>query len=291
MCERHDVESIGKRKDRNRIVSRRREVRAKPFSSTARFLHLHGSITFRGMWTHSRLVEPSGMAARGGGKSGSGEGAPRKGGIGRGSWQGSNPSITGGGGSSSSGGSRPSSRGGPTSGAASSTAATSTPSTPKQESNKQPGREPSSFSNYLDLPVRLTLVASSSQQQQPREATGILFAYDQSSSTVVLVNNAEGSAQSSKRSYQLVKTSQIKDVTVVSTTPDSSSSSFAVDTKALANVNQRELTARVEKAVIEDQRRRARIGPPGVSPEGQSLFDALARTLPVRWHEHSISMS
>lgn len=43
----------------------------------------------------------------------------------------------------------------------------------------------------------------------------------------------------------------------------------------------------MERAVKEDVKARARVGK-GVSEEAQALFDALGKTLPVRWHESSI---
>lgn len=212
------------------------------------------------------------------------------GGIGRGSWQGSNPSITGAGagagggtGTSSAGSSRPSSRGG-----AAVQAPTMSPasSTGKGATNKV---EPD-LSTYLNLPLRFTLAPAGSLPQ--REVTGVLFAYDQATSMAVLCQRAAADSQSnsSKRTFRMYKTQQIKDVTVLSTAPDSATCP-SIPSDQQTPVSPQELSARVERAVVEDQRRRARIGPPGTTAEGQAMYDALARTLPVRWHETSIGES
>lgn len=58
-------------------------------------------------------------------------------------------------------------------------------------------------------------------------------------------------------------------------------------TEPLRSIDFADVQSRVEKAVQEDKKMRARVGQ-GVSEEAQALFDALAKTLPVRWHEKSI---
>lgn len=142
--------------------------------------------------------------------------------------------------------------------------------------------------------MRLSLVASG--DLAPREVSGTLWTYDSATSLVVLTTPATTTTQgdtttvsnpttaqnppSSKRSYHLIKTTQIRSVSVLSLVPDASLPSPLEPLRALNPV---EATARVEKAVQEDKKQRARVGQ-GVSEEAQALFDALGKTLPVRWH-------
>lgn len=137
------------------------------------------------------------------------------------------------------------------------------------------------LSTLLNLPLRLTVIATGTIPQ--RDIEGSLFTYD--SSFVVLAQTS--SISPSKRSYQLIKTSQIKAVVVVSTTPDPSLPSPSTPLSSGPAPSAAELAAKVDKVVAEDRKQRARVGQ-GVSSEAQALFDALGKTMPVRWHGTSI---
>lgn len=150
------------------------------------------------------------------------------------------------------------------------------------------------LTSLLNLPLRVVVAASGELPQREIEAT--LWTYDPQTSFVVLTSPATSSLSSSsqpqtaqnppstKRNYHLIKSTQIKSVQVLSLVPDASIPSPA---SQLRSINPAELSARVEKAVQEDQKARARVGQ-GVSDEAQALFDALGKTLPVRWAGRSI---
>ncbi|GAA5983284.1 hypothetical protein JCM11641_002249 [Rhodosporidiobolus odoratus] len=134
------------------------------------------------------------------------------------------------------------------------------------------------LATLLNLPLRLTLAAVGDIPQ--RQVEGALFTYH--SSIAVLAYSP--SLSSSKRSFHFVKTSQIKAVTVLSARPDSSLPSPSAP---LPSVPSTTLSSRVEKAVTEDRKARARLGQ-GVSQDAQALFDGLGKTMPVRWAGQSI---
>ncbi|GAA5895927.1 hypothetical protein JCM5296_003149 [Sporobolomyces johnsonii] len=148
------------------------------------------------------------------------------------------------------------------------------------------------LSTLLNLPLRLVVAASGDLPQ--REIEGSLFTYDPSTSYVVLSRPSSSSSSpaahptTSKRAYHLIKTSQIKSVAVLSLTPDSSLPSPSTPLPSGVSPSPADLAARVDRAVADDQKARARLGGPGVSDEAQALFDLLGRTLPVRWAATSI---
>ncbi|GAA5831500.1 hypothetical protein JCM11251_004045 [Rhodosporidiobolus azoricus] len=145
------------------------------------------------------------------------------------------------------------------------------------------------LTTLLNLPLRLTVAKAGDLPQ--RDVEGSLFTFD--SSFVVLSSPASPSSDSSspssssKRTYRLIKTSQIVSVFVLSTTPDPSLPSPTTPLPAGSSASAADLSARVEKAVADDRKARARVGQ-GVSEDGQALFDAMAKTMPVRWAGKSI---
>ncbi|GAA5862840.1 hypothetical protein JCM8547_006566 [Rhodosporidiobolus lusitaniae] len=138
---------------------------------------------------------------------------------------------------------------------------------------------PPDLASLLNLPLRLTLVATGDLPQ--RDVEGSLFAYE--SSFAVLAT----SKSNSKHSFQLIKTSQIKAVAVLSTSPDPFLPSPSAPLPPAPTSTAAELSSRVEKAVADDRKARARVGQ-GVSGEAQALFDALSKTMPCRWVGKSI---
>ncbi|KAL8283252.1 hypothetical protein RQP46_006030 [Phenoliferia psychrophenolica] len=163
-----------------------------------------------------------------------------------------------------------------------STTASSAAATPASSRPASPAQPMHDLSSLLNLPLRLTLVANGAIPE--RTVEGSLWTYDAALSLVVLSTASPSPSASTKRSYTLVKTPQIKAVVVLSTAPDPALPSLA---EALKNVSLKDAEARVERAVAEDRKQRARVGK-GVSEEAQALFDALGKTLPVRWHETQI---
>ncbi|KAM0793071.1 hypothetical protein ACM66B_000556 [Microbotryomycetes sp. NB124-2] len=187
---------------------------------------------------------------------------------------------------------------------ASTKAAGATPSTSQQHSRKgtptatpPPGSAaapPSNkflvggvdLSSSLSLPLSVT-VAATGQGSKERELEGVLWTYDARSSMLVLCSNATAAATSpDARSFQLVNTRQVKSVKVLSTTRDRSKLPQE-DVVNLSLPSPTELAARADKAVQQDVLRRSKLGPEGVSGQAQQLFDALSKTLPVRWHGKS----
>lgn len=185
----------------------------------------------------------------------------------------------------------------PSKGTPTATKNTSAATTPSQSRPASPAPQQPSLQHDLatltNLPLELTLIPSGELPQ--RTVTGTLWTYDPTTSLVVL-STASSTAPSNpttaqnppsqKRSYHLVKTNQIKSVVVLSTTPSPDSVSLP-PLDQLRATPPAELKARLDKAVRADMAERARVGK-GVSEEAQALFDALGRTLPVRWHNTSM---
>ncbi|GAA5980443.1 hypothetical protein JCM10908_001656 [Rhodotorula pacifica] len=157
------------------------------------------------------------------------------------------------------------------------------------------------LSKLLNLPLRVGVAASpagSGDVAGPRTVEGSLFTYD--SSFVVLASDpganasskgedaASTAATAQRRTFTFLRTSQITSVAVLSAT--ATDSSLPTPTTPLPPLpsTPTDLSARVDRAVAEDRRARARLAPAGAAPEAQGLYDALAKTLPVRWAGNSI---
>lgn len=130
----------------------------------------------------------------------------------------------------------------------------------------------------LGLPVKVTLAPGA----KDRSLTGAVYAFDPVLSLLVLTNPSPTAP--SKRAFHLIKTSQLVDLAVLSTVPDPVVLALLAQPQA---VSPAAVDARVKKALADEAKLKARVGA-GVTPEAQALFDALGRTLPVRWHEQSI---
>lgn len=179
-----------------------------------------------------------------------------------------------------------------------STAPSSRSGSPAAPAN--PSRAPD-YASMLNLPVKLNLkTVGGNEGGKQTQVQGTLWAYDATLRIVVLstpaaspLSNRAGTPTSSqagpKRNYQLINTNAIVSATVLSTTPDAAAASLPSEDqlRSFTPPSASDLSARVERAVAQDKKERARIGQ-GVSTDAQALFDALARTLPVRWHGTSI---
>lgn len=168
------------------------------------------------------------------------------------------------------------------------------------------------LSKLLNLPLRIGLVdgaADSAAGAGPRTVEGSLFTYDSSFVVLALASKSPASATTPstspslasqptkgeesgtpKRTFTFLRTSQITSVTVLSSTPTDLSLPSASSTNPLPPLasTAADLSARVDRAVAEDRRARARLAPAGAAPAAQGLYDALAKTLPVRWAGESI---
>ncbi|GAA6005566.1 hypothetical protein JCM10207_005252 [Rhodosporidiobolus poonsookiae] len=170
--------------------------------------------------------------------------------------------------------------------AASSSAPSPSPAPPRAPSAPLPD-----LATLLNLPIRLTLVATGDLPQ--RDIEGALFTYDSSFAVLSSPSSAPPSlsastaSSTSRRSFTFIKTSQIKSVTVLSPTPDPSLPPLSAPLPPAPSSTSADISARVDKAVAEDRKARARVGQ-GVSAEAQAVFDGLAKTLPVRWHGKQI---
>ncbi|BGP04960.1 Protein LSM12 [Rhodotorula toruloides] len=169
--------------------------------------------------------------------------------------------------------------------------------TPSSSSSPAPTPSASSMpdlSTLLNTPIKVTIAATGDVPQ--RDLEGALFTYD--SSFVVLASTpADTAARPStpqpssapRRTFHFLRTSQITSVSVL----PSSSSSALVALPSLStplpplSTSQADLQSRIDRAVASDRSARARVGQ-DVSLEAQALFDAFAKTLPVRWAGKSI---
>ena len=156
----------------------------------------------------------------------------------------------------------------------------------------------------LNLPIRVK-VAAQGPGVPARDVEGSLFAVD--SSFIVLASAPAGSgaaaaggaaggtgghgaavgagAPAPKRTYHLLKTSTLESVTVLSRTADPS---LPPPSTPLSFAHLPRTPSDLSHAVSRALAAQARVAPAGVAPDAQKLFDALARTLPVRWAGESI---
>ncbi|BGP21829.1 RNA-processing, Lsm domain protein [Rhodotorula toruloides] len=155
------------------------------------------------------------------------------------------------------------------------------------------------LSTLLNTPIKVTVAATGDVPQ--RDLEGALFTYD--SSFVVLASTpADTAARPSsslsasassipqptnapRRTFHFLRTSQITSVSILPSSPlplPSLSTPLP-----LLSTSQADLESRIDRAVASDRSARARIGQ-DVSSEAQALFDAFAKTLPVRWAGKSI---
>ncbi|KAA1111666.1 hypothetical protein PGT21_007788 [Puccinia graminis f. sp. tritici] len=116
---------------------------------------------------------------------------------------------------------------------------------------------------------------------------GMIWCYDPIPGVVILQcpGNSKGC-----HTYRMIKVNQIKDLQVGSLLEPLPPNPSGLIPKILEPVRPIHVTAiamREAQAVAADDAKRARIGH-GVSRWAQEIFDALGKTLPVRWHQTSI---
>lgn len=171
---------------------------------------------------------------------------------------------------------------------------------------------PRNIGLLLGCPIKLKLVgpastgASGGTNSNDRWVEGKVWCYDPLPGVIVLEcpgssSAAAGGGGSStdssgkgKQTYRMIKMNQIKEVQIGDKNSmekiESSTTTSSIVNKILEplkpiNINAVEL--REASAIKNDDARRARIGH-GVSRWAQEIFDALGKTLPVRWHQTSI---
>lgn len=161
---------------------------------------------------------------------------------------------------------------------------------PTSSSSSQPGF-PSvrNVGLLLGWSVKLKLNEGPSGGGGDRWVEGMIWCYDPVPGVLIL--ESPGPTKG-RHSYRMVKVNQIKDLQLgalrdpllIPTNP------AAIIPKILEPVRPINVTAiamRENQAVATEDARRARIGH-GVSRWAQEIFDALGKTLPVRWHQTSI---
>lgn len=98
---------------------------------------------------------------------------------------------------------------------------------------------------------------------------------------MVLKTPSESTSSSSNNNYRIVRLSNIANVTVVQPAdPETSAATVNLQLKAI-DINR--VQEREAEGVKEEMKRIANEPPPGVSELGKSLYEALGKTLPVRW--------
>ncbi|MBW0465699.1 hypothetical protein O181_005414 [Austropuccinia psidii MF-1] len=154
-----------------------------------------------------------------------------------------------------------------------------------QASNQSAGHSATrSLSLLLGRSVKLKLIDGSPNGGE-KWVEGNLWCYDPITGVVILDSPGSGKG---KQTFRMVKVNQVREVQLGE--PIESPPPAALVSKILEPVRPINVTAiamREAQAVKADDARRARIGH-GVSRWAQEIFDALGKTLPVRWHQTSI---
>lgn len=134
-----------------------------------------------------------------------------------------------------------------------------------------------SLSSVIGSTIRLTLNAGARDKERP-VVEGQLWCYDPGYGSLAL--RTPGTS-ANKHNYRIVRLSNIASVTVVQAAdPETAAATIDVPLKAI-DINR--LQEREAEAVKEESKRIANEPPPGVSELGKSLYEALGKTLPVRW--------
>lgn len=135
---------------------------------------------------------------------------------------------------------------------------------------------PLALSELLGAQLRLTLNTGSRDKERP-VVNGALWCYDPAYGSLVLSTPGSAAAGGGSNSYRIVRLSSIQSVQVTS---DPAKDTVEVETKA---INPDRIREREQQGVAAEQKRLASLPPPGVSELGKELFEALRKTMPVRW--------
>ncbi|KAG0139555.1 hypothetical protein CROQUDRAFT_54541 [Cronartium quercuum f. sp. fusiforme G11] len=141
----------------------------------------------------------------------------------------------------------------------------------------------------LGCPVKLKLVNGPNGGE--RWVEGQVWCYDPIPGVVVLECPPSEGAGKGRQTFRMVKMNQIRDIQIAeqaaAPTKTSTSAIVAKVLEPIKPINVTAVAGRELAAVKSDDVRRARIGF-GVSRWAQEIFDALGKTLPVRWAQTSI---
>lgn len=138
-----------------------------------------------------------------------------------------------------------------------------------------------SLSSVIGSQIRLSLNTGARDKERP-VVEGQLWCYDPGYGSLVLMTPSTSSKSSSTtNNYRIVRLSNIASVTVVQPAdPETSAATMNLHLKAI-DINR--IQEREAEGVKEEMKRIANEPPPGVSELGKSLYEALGKTLPVRW--------
>jgi hypothetical protein len=140
-----------------------------------------------------------------------------------------------------------------------------------------------SLSSVIGSQIRLTLNTGARDKERP-VVEGQLWCYDPGFGSLVLMTpssapNSPGPPATNN--YRIVRLSSIASVTVIQ--PAESETAASLVNLQLKAVDINRLQEREAEGVKEEAKRIANEPPPGVSELGKSLYEALGKTLPVRW--------
>jgi hypothetical protein len=113
------------------------------------------------------------------------------------------------------------------------------------------------------------------------ELEGTVFNFDATTGTLVIYQTAP----SPKKSYRIIRTAFIKEAEQLAKPP--AKSNGELDSSSLHLPDPRRQRTRLESSLRTARSEAAKIGV-GVTKEAQSIFNALAKTLPCRWESTSI---
>lgn len=142
-----------------------------------------------------------------------------------------------------------------------------------------------SIALLLGRSIKLKIVEVGTHNGE-RWLEGKLWCYDPIPGIVII--ESQGPSKD-RQTYRMVKVNQVREVHVGDSV-ESELNPSSVVARILEPVRPINVTAaamREAQAVKADEAKRARIGH-GVSRWAQEIFDALGKTLPVRWHQTSI---
>lgn len=138
-----------------------------------------------------------------------------------------------------------------------------------------------SLSSVIGSQIRLSLNTGARDKERP-VVEGQLWCYDPGYGSLVLLTPSTSSkSPSSSNNYRIVRLSSVTSVTVVQAADQETS--VATMNLPLKAIDINRVQEREVEGIKEEMKRIANEPPPGVSELGKSLYEALGKTLPVRW--------